>query len=623
MTEGFLYYSLIFLLAAVIVVPIAKRTGLGAILGYLLAGVAIGPYVLGLIKKPEDILHFAEFGVVMMLFLIGLELQPTTLWRLRKSILGLGSSQVILSTVALALVASLFGLSWPVCVGIGMALSLSSTAIIIQLMNERRLMPTYTGQSAFSVLLFQDIAVIPILAAIPLLANTHDAGTVAAALKVVETDAENFSLWEEALKVIGLVSLLIFIGHYGLRHVLRFIAQTRVPEIFTATALLLVIGTTFLMQTIGLSPALGAFIAGVILADSEYRHEIETQINPFKALLLGLFFISVGMSVNFDVLGSHIWIVLICVAALLVIKFAVLLGLSRVFKMDLTQGILFGTLLAQGGEFAFVISQYANQVNLFDENLTNILNVTVALSMLLTPMIMIGYDRVARRFFSSFSSVDISARLQQQQGPVGPNPVIIVGYGRFGQIIGRLLQVNGVKATILDHDPDQIEFLRKFGWKVFYGDAADMQLLESAGAATARLLILAIDNTDNAIKTAKRIKEAYPKLKIYARARDRRHAYELDKIGVDYFERETFESAIHMGQEALKALGYRDEAAKRLAQKFADHDRKTLRASFDHFDDETALISFAQSAREELESLFESDRNEPDLNKDDPSQQPS
>ena len=615
MNEGFLFYALIFLLAAVIVVPIAKRTGLGAILGYLLAGVAIGPYALGLIKNPTDILHFAEFGVVLMLFLIGIELQPSTLWRLRKSILGLGTSQVVISIGLIAGTCYLFGVSVPVALAIGMAVSLSSTAISIQLMTERNLMPTYTGQSSFSILLFQDIAVIPILAAIPLLASMTDGGTLSDAFNVAETEAHG-SLWEETLKVIGLVSLLGVVGHFGLRHALRFIAQTRVPEIFTATALLLVIGVTFLMQTIGLSPALGAFIAGMILADSEYRHEIEAQIKPFKALLLGLFFISVGMSINFEVLTNHIGVVILAVILLITIKFVALAGLGKAFGMKSYQYVLLGTLLAQGGEFAFVISQYANQVTLFSDDITNIVNVTVALSMLLAPLMMIVYDRVAKKRFSSFSPIAPGAL--QHQAPIEQKPVIIIGYGRFGQIVGRLLHVNGIETTILDHDPDNIEFLRKFGWKVFYGDASDMDLLESAGAGTARMLILTVNDPDNANKTARKIKEAFPSLKIYARARDRRHAYELQKIGVDYFERETFESAIHMGQEVLKGLGYKSDDAQRLSQKFSQHDRKTLRESFAHFDNEEELITFAASARKELEELFESDRTDAELHKNTP-----
>lgn len=617
MSEGFLFYALIFLLAAVVVVPVAKRMGLGPILGYLLAGVAIGPYALGLIKKPDDILHFAEFGVILMLFLIGIELQPSTLWRLRKSILGLGSSQVILSTLLIGLGLALCGFSWPVAAAIGMAVSLSSTAIAIQLMAERDLLPTYTGQSAFSILLFQDIAVIPILALVPLLA-TVSAGseTLLEAVEAAGKEGGNGSLWEETLKVVGLVTVLIGIGHYGLRHGLRFIAQTRVPEIFTATALLLVIGVTFLMQSIGLSPALGAFIAGVILAESEYRHEIESQIKPFKALLLGLFFISVGMSVNFEVLLNHAGTVALAVVCLLLVKFGAVCLIGRLFGMANYQYLLLATLLAQGGEFAFVISQYGQQVKLFSTETASLVNVTVGLSMLLAPLLMIAYDRIIQRRGNSFSSV--TPTHERPQSAFEQNPVIIIGYGRFGQIVGRLLHVNGIKTTILDHDPENIEFLRKFGWKVFYADAADMEILEAAGAAKAKLLVLAVDDPENTIKTAKRIRETFPHLKIFARARDRRHAYELSKAGVDYFEREMFESAIHMGQEVLKAMGYKHDSAWELSQKFARHDRQTLRESFAHFEDEEALMTFAQSARLELESLFESDRTDPELHKEDP-----
>lgn len=617
MTDGFLFYALIFLLAAVIVVPIAKRFGLGAILGYLLAGIAIGPYVLGFIKKPDDILHFSEFGVILMLFLIGIELQPATLWRLRKSILGLGSSQVALSIGLIAAAAVMFGVPWPIAVGVGMAVSLSSTAITVQLMAERNLLPTYTGQSAFSILLFQDIAVIPILAAMPLLANfLATPETLTQVFEAAEHSIESESLWEETLKVIGLVSLLIAVGHYGLRHVLRFIAQTRVPEIFTATALLLVIGVTFLMQSIGLSPALGAFIAGVILAESEYRHEIEAQIKPFKSLLLGLFFISVGMSVNFDVLWHNMDAVGIGLVLLLVLKFAAVAVLGRIFGMEAYQYMLLATLLAQGGEFAFVISQYGHQVNLFSADAANIINVTVALSMLLTPLMMIAYDKIVQSRGNSFSP--IMPMPNRSNDAFEQNPVIIIGYGRFGQIIGRLLTVNGIPTTILDHDPENIEFLRKFGWKVFYGDASDMDILESAGAGKARLLVLAIDDPENTLKTAKRIRDTFPDLKIYARARDRRHAYELSRIGVEYFERETFESAIHMGQEVLKGLGYKHDSAWTLSQKFAQHDRRTLRESFEHFEDEDALLTFAKSARLDLESLFAADRSDPTLHKEDP-----
>lgn len=614
MSDGFLYYALIFLTAAVLVVPIAKRSGLGAILGYLLAGIAIGPFGLKLITNPDDILHFAEFGVVMMLFLIGLELQPKTLWRLRKPILGLGSSQVILTTLFITLTAMAFGQSWSVSLAIGLALALSSTAIAIQLMQERNLLPTHTGQSAFSVLLFQDIAVIPILASIPLLAVVGDVQSLSGVYQVVETQAGG-SLWEKALSVIGMVALLILIGHFAIRHVLHYIAKTDVREIFTAFALLLVIGVTFLMKSIGLSPALGAFIAGVILADSEYRHEIEIQIEPFKALLLGLFFISVGMSINFDVFLSQPLTVFSLVGILVFIKFATLMILAKIFKLDLSQNILFSTILAQGGEFAFVIFAFASQVNLFTPEVASLLNLTVAISMGLTPILILLHDRLLAPIFSK-SYTSLEARPEMPTN-IKSRDVLIAGYGRFGQIIGRLLQANGIKATILDHDPRQIDFLRQFDWKVYYGDVKDMEIMHAAGADQAKFLVLAIDDREASIEVTHRIKERFPHLKILARAYDRRHAYDLSKAGADYYIRETFGSALMMGEEVLKYLGMGAYQAKNLVRKFSRHDIETLRSSFEHFDDEKALVSFAIQSRDELIKIFEEDRKDIERHRDD------
>ena len=607
MNDGFLYYALIFLMSAVLVVPLAKRSGLGAILGYLLAGIAICPFGLKLITNPDDILHFAEFGVVMMLFLIGLELQPKTLWRLRKPILGLGSSQVILTTLFITLTAYALGQSWAVSLAIGLALALSSTAIAIQLMQERNLLPTHTGQSAFSVLLFQDIAVIPILASIPLLAVVGEVQSLSHIYEVVETQAGG-SLWEKGLSVIGMVALLIFIGHFAIRHILHYIAKTDVREIFTAFALLLVIGVTFLMKTIGLSPALGAFIAGVILADSEYRHEIETQIEPFKALLLGLFFISVGMSINFDVFLSQPLTVFSLVGILVAIKFLALMIAAHFFKLDLSQNILFSTILAQGGEFAFVIFAFALQVNLFNDEVASLLNLTVAISMGLTPVLILIHDKLLVRFFSQTYS-DLDAR-PELPAAITPRPVIIAGYGRFGQIIGRLLQANGIKATILDHDPRQIDFLRQFNKKVYYGDIKDMEILHSAGADQAKMIVLAIDDREASIEVTSCIKERFPHLKILARAYDRRHAYDLSKAGADYFIRETFGSALMMGEEVLKHLGIGAYQAKNLVRKFSRHDIETLKSSFEHFEDEKALVSFALQSRDELIKIFEEDRKD-------------
>lgn len=608
--HGFLYYALILLSAAVLVVPLAKRSGLGAVLGYLVAGVIIGPYALKLINKPEAILHFSEFGVVMMLFLIGLELKPKTLWRLRKPIIGLGGSQVILTAAAFTACLMLMGLTWPVAVAIGAGLSLSSTAITLQLLNERNLLQTYAGQSSFAVLLFQDIAIIPILAMIPLLAASNSVGNMSDVITVVERQAGG-SIWLKGIEVVGLVAAIGVIGHYGMRHLLRFIASTGIREIFTATALLLVISVTYLMQQVGLSPALGAFLAGVVLADSEYRHELENNIEPFKALLLGLFFISVGMSINFEVFLANWMPILGYVGGLIALKAIVLIGLMKLGKMDRSQGFLFAFVLAQGGEFAFVIFQFADQVNLLSPDLTSTLNVTVALSMLFSPLLMILHNRVIAPRFESFTEINPPKPTVIEQ----VNPVLIIGYGRFGTIVGRLLHANGIRATIIDHDTKQIDLMRRYGWKVYYGDATEIDLLEKAGIQHAKLVIMAIDDPDQAIQAVKGIKRAFPHVKILARAKDRRHAYELRKAGVDYYEREVFHSALSMSEEALKRLGYRAYAAKTLTRKFAIHDEKTLHQSFHFFEDEKRLTSFALQSRDDLEKVFEADRLDADLHR--------
>lgn len=610
--DGLLYYTLIFLSAAVLVVPLAKRSGLGAVLGYLLAGMIIGPFGLRLINNTDDILHFSEFGVVMMLFLIGLELKPKTLWRLRKPIIGLGMSQVILTSAAITGCLIAMGIAIPLACVIGAGLSLSSTAISLQMMNERTLLPTYAGQSTFSVLLFQDLAIVPILAMTPLFAALGtglSVENVSDVIDVVKQQAGG-NIWIKGIEVIGLVTAIILFGHYAIRHLLRYIASTGVREIFTATALLLVIAVTFLMQEVGLSPALGAFIAGVVLADSEYRHEIESNIEPFKALLLGLFFISVGMSINFDVFLQS-WLPIIAyVSALILIKALVLFSIVRIGKMDKTQGILFTLLLAQGGEFAFVIFQFANQVKLLSADMASILNVTVALSMVISPLLMIVYDRIIAPRIQSFVPISATPKhsIVEQY-----NPVIIVGYGRFGTIIGRLLHANGIGVTILDHDTKQIDTAARFGWKVYYGDARDMNLLEKAGIEHAKMLIMVIDDAQESLDAVRNIKRLYPHVKILARAKDRRHAYALRKTGVDYYEREIFHSALSMGQEALKRLGYRAFVARNLTRKFAVHDENTLHESFNFFEDDKALLNFALSSRDDLQKIFEADRQHADL----------
>jgi len=590
--HGLLFGAFVFLTAAVLVVPFTKRGGLGSVLGYLLAGVAIGPFGLRLITHAGDILHFAEFGVVTMLFLIGLELEPAKLWRLRKPIVGLGGAQVTVTAAAIGGVALLFGLPWQTAAVAGLALALSSTAIALQTLSEKNLLSTGAGQSAFSVLLFQDIAVIPMLAVIPLLAL--GGGT---------QSADGGPAWLDAVTIVGAVTGIVLAGRFLLRPLFRFIAGTGIREIFTAFSLLLVIATALLMQTIGLSPALGTFLAGVVLADSEYRHALESDIEPFKGLLLGLFFISVGMSINFAVLADSPIGVAGLVIGLVAVKFVILAGLARLFGLGRGQNLIFTCVLAQGGEFAFVLLQFALVAGAMPAALAETLIVVVALSMAVTPLLMIVTERLI------LPRLDVAVtRREPDVMDDTDNPVLIIGYGRFGQIIGRLLRASGFGATVLDNDPDHIDTLRKFGNKVFYGEATRSDLLEAAGAGKARLIVLAMDDVDMVVETAKLLRELYPKARLLARVRNRQHAFRLIEAGVDSFHRETFDSGLQLGREALVMLDEHPFAAREKALHFAEHDRRFPRAGFEMRDDAESLASLARQTRDEMERILRADR---------------
>jgi len=592
-SRGFLFDAFIFLTAAVIVVPLAKRGGLGAVLGYLLAGIAIGPHVSGLVSHPEDVLHFAEVGVVLMLFLIGLELKPSMLWRLRRPIVGLGGAQVAVTAAAIAAAAIAAGFGWRTSAAIGMALALSSTAIGLQLLNEKRQLNTAAGQSAFSVLLFQDIAVLPMLAVLPLLGMST---SVASPISADVTPA-----WLSALEVVGAVAGIVLAGRFLLRPVFRFIAATGLREIFTAFSLFLVIGIALLMQAIGLSPALGAFLAGVVLADSEYRHALETDIEPFKGLLLGLFFISVGMSLDFDVLSDSPMSILAATTAFVIVKVFLLLALGALFGLRKSELLLFACLLGQGGEFAFVLFQFAVGQGAIPAALASQLTVIVALSMIATPLLLILNDRI------------LQPRLLSQTPARAPDVVasdaaiIIVGYGRFGQIVGRFLEAAGIRATILDNDPDHLDVLRRYGHKAFYGDGARIDMLRSAGAERADLIVLAMNDPAANVAAAKLVRQHFPQAKTLARAYDRSNAFALMSAGVDVIRRETFDSALSLGREALTLLGVHPYEARRRADTFARHDRKVLQQGFDVFEDESAFIALVQRSRKQLADLFEAD----------------
>ena len=605
--HGFLFNSFVFLAAAVLIVPFAKRGGLGSVLGYLIAGVAIGPFVLGLISDATDILHFAEFGVVMMLFLIGLELEPRMLLRLRRPILGLGGLQVVITTIAIAAFSMLVGLAWQSALAVGMALALSSTAIALQTLDERHLASTPGGRSAFSTLLFQDIAVIPMLALLPLLALEGASTAPPAAQHGDEGLYAGLPGWLQALGTIAVVAAIVVAGRYLVRPALNFIAMTRIREIFTAFALFLVIGIALATQSIGLSPALGTFLAGVVLAESEYRHQLEADIEPFKGLLLGLFFISVGMSIDFDVLIETPGLVCGLLAALVAIKLVVLLALGRMFGMSMSQNLVYAFVLAQGGEFAFVLLQFAAVEGAMSAVSASLLIVVVALSMALTPLLMIVNERLIEPRFARIDAEPTDETIEDEG-----NPVIVAGYGRFGQIIARMLHTQGIGTTVLDHDPLQIAQIRRYGYKVYYGDIARIDLLRQAGAGRAKLFVLAIDDEEVAVESARMVKQHFPHIKVLARARNRPHAHALLKAGADIYQRETFSSAVELGRTALQQLGYGAYRAHRVARTFAKHDMQTLKESFAFYDDEKRLISFAHAMRDDIDRVMQADEEDID-----------
>lgn len=587
METSLLFNAMVYLAAAVAAVPIAKRLGMGAVLGYLVAGIVIGPWGLGLVTDVQDILHFSEFGVVLLLFLIGLELEPDRLRSLRRPIFGWGTAQVGAVSAALFGAAVVAGIDWKIALVASLGLSLSSTAVALATLEERNLMRTPAGQATFSILLFQDIAAIPMIAFVPVLG-------VAAST----TDGQG---WLAALKVAVVLAGLIG-GRYLIRPVLRVIAKTGMREIFTAFALLLVISISLLMQWIGMSMALGAFMAGVLLADSEYRHALETDLEPFKGLLLGLFFIAVGMSVDFGVFLSQPGLILLLVGLFLAIKFAVLYALAIRLRIPRSQRALFACLLSQGGEFAFVLFGAAAAARVFSANVASILVVIVALSMVATPLLLMFYDRVLEpRFFRPVRTRDADTIEENE------DHVIVAGFGRFGQIVGRLLYANGISLTILDHDPDQVETLRKFGFKVFYGDSTRTDLLQAAGAAKARALVLAIDDVDDSLALAEVVRRDFPNLKIFARARNVTHYYQLMDRGVTIIERETFESALQLGRAALTEFGFGAYRARQATLRFRELNKASLHAVYPFYKDQERYVSMAKRARDELEEMFARD----------------
>jgi monovalent cation:proton antiporter-2 (CPA2) family protein len=581
MTDSVLAQALIYLAAAVVFVPIAKRAGLGAVLGYLVGGVVIGPWVLGLVGgEGHHVMHFAEFGVVMMLFLVGLELRPALLWQMRRPIFGLGGLQVSVTAAAIFALALVVGIEWKMALAVGMTFAMSSTAIVLSTLAEKGLLKTAGGQSSFAVLLFQDISVIPILAIFPLLGAT---ATKAASeiLQLALPDGTTLLIalpaepglpaWASGLLVIGAVVGVVGIGRFIVRPVFQFLAGAKLRESFTAATLLIVVGIALLMQVVGLSPALGTFLAGVVLADSEYRHELETDIEPFKGLLLGLFFISIGAQIDFGLIGSEPVMIVSIVLVSMAAKLAVLYGLARLFELDRTARWTFAFSLAQIGEFAFVLLSFGVQSNIYDQAFAAPLVAAVAISMVLTPPMFILLERVvlprvARR---------AEERKQDEVHDDGSH-VIIAGYGRFGQIIGRMLRANKIPMTILDLDPEIVDFVGRLGIKVYYGDASRVDLLHAAGAHHAKLFVLAVDDADQATEICKHVREHFPHLPILARAKDRQHYWQLRRAGAKKVFRETFASSWESGIAALQELGYRANTAHRLATRWRQHEEELI-----------------------------------------------
>ncbi|MDH3974273.1 MAG: monovalent cation:proton antiporter-2 (CPA2) family protein [Deltaproteobacteria bacterium] len=603
--DGLFFQAFVYLSAAVISVPVAKRLGLGSVLGYLIAGFAIGPFGFQLIgEEGQDVMHFAEFGVVMMLFLIGLELQPSLLWRLRGPILGMGGLQVTLTTGAITSIGIFFGLPLESSLAVGMTLALSSTAIVLQTLNEKGLMKTDAGQSAFSVLLFQDIAVIPMLAIMPLLA-VKTAGVVKGTAEAHgggTTWVEGLSGWGQALMVVSVIAFIIIAGLFLIRPFFRYIAKTRLRELFTAAALLLVIGISLVMTKVGLSPALGTFLAGVVLANSEYRHELEGDIEPFKGLLLGLFFIAVGASIDFTLITEKPDLIGMLVAGLIILKLVILLIVGKIFKIRRDHNVLFAFSLAQGGEFAFVLFSFAVQSHVIDNTIANPLIGAVALSMALTPLALIVNDKLIQPRFGTHEKEEIEADSIDEE-----NQVIIAGFGNFGSIVGRLLRANDIGITVLEHDSDRVELLRKLGLKVFFGDASRKDLLHSAGAEKARILILAFNDHGKTIDIVHMVKKHYPHLTIFTRSSGRTEVFELLDEGVHHVYRETFDTSLKVGIDALTSLGFRAYQAQRAARTFRHHDVDATEVLRHVHHDKKTFITLARQRIEDLEQLMLSD----------------
>jgi glutathione-regulated potassium-efflux system protein KefB len=587
-----LQHVAIFLLAAVIAVPLFRWLGLGSVLGYLAAGIALGPWGLNLGGDIEQTMSLAEFGVVLLLFVIGLELQPSRLWVMRRLVFGLGPAQVVITTLLLGALAVWLGLTWQAALVVGFALSLSSTPLILQLLAERNQLHAHHGRAAFGILLFQDIAVMPMLALLPLLAPSG-------------TAVGSGPLWLTTLKLVGVLGALVVGSRLILRPLLRLVARTRTTDAFTAAALLIVIATALAVREVGLSMALGAFLAGVLLADSEFRHELEADIEPFKGLLLGLFFIVVGMSANLGLLLAQPWSVVGLTVGFMLIKILALFAISRVSGSSAAVSGRLALALPSGGEFAFVLLTLALRDRIIDAQLADLLVVSVTLSMALSPVLLSLRDLLAGKVAAGTPRE--FDRIEEREPRI-----LIAGYGRFGQIVSRVLTARHLKFTVLDASEAQVDFVRRFGSKVYYGDASRLELLRAAGADQAEIMVLAIDDVEASIRTAEIVRHNFPHLKIYARARNRQHVFRLMDLGISNVIRETYGSSLEMATRVLEQLGLTKAQALETVTRFRAHDEAALARQHAIHDDEKKLVQSAVESARQLESLFEADAAEAD-----------
>lgn len=601
MSNEFLIQALVYLGASMVLVPIAKKIGLSSIVGYLIAGIIIGPFALQLAgDNGEDIMHASEFGVVLMLFLIGLELDPLKFWEMRKAIVGLGAAQMVLTGVVLYIALLFFVPTWQSAITIALAFAMSSTAIVLQTLKEKGFSKMVSGQASFAVLLFQDIAIIPILAILPFLGSP--------VVEQLDDDHGNSfissqSVGLQVLLVLAAVGGILVAGRYLIVPFLRYISKTGLRELFTASSIFLVIGVAALMQAVGLSPALGTFLAGVVLANSEFRHELESDIEPFKGMLLGLFFVSVGVTIDFNQVFNAPGLISLLVAIVLVVKFFILFGIGKVFKMESDQNFIFSFGLSQAGEFAFVLLGFATQLRILDVQLSSTMMAVVALTMVTTPFLLLINERIIDPYFGvkKVPSQDSITEINEK------NKVIIAGFGHFGSTVGRLLRANGIEATILDHDSDRVQLLRKMGFKVYYGDATRHDLLHAAGASEADLLIAAIDSPEINHRLLETVKKHFPNIKVYSRARNRNDAYELMEMGIAHIYRETLYTAAHLGADVLVELGFRKYTATRQSIKFINYDEKSLEKLAKKRNNLTEYILTVKEEIEWQEQLLQND----------------